>query len=362
MLVPCSVQKSIEMIPMLPNETQTIQVKLKRKMEYKQHYQYETIRPEVVFAAARYLVTTPLYQKYNINLNETWERLDKFIVDSYDEPPEEKGQPEAPNSKADNEEAEDLQQQYNEEDAENCQQEVTLYDSVTGIEYAPGEGETPVSILLDEDCEEMAYPTCYGGYARTHKLTYEDNALSELRRSDRRFVRSDHLFFVHKKTQTKQLQASINTVLRKSELSSNITAAQALDKSYIKSMVDSDNAYRFMSGITGSPAYWEKQKKNVLAMVRQFGIFTFFITLTAAETHWSELLRILKKTVDGEDDADVSELDWIEKSRLIQSDPITCALYFNHRIREVMKTWKGAKDGPFGEYDIVHRLEKISNF
>lgn len=90
-------------------------------------------------------------------------------------------------------------------------------------------------------------------------------------------------------------------------------------------------------------------------MVRQFGIFTFFITLTAAETHWQELLRILKKTVDGEDDADVSELEWIEKSRLIQSDPSTCALYFNHRVREIMKTWKNCTDGPFGEYEIVHK-------
>lgn len=95
-------------------------------------------------------------------------------------------------------------------------------------------------------------------------------------------------------------------------------------------------------------------------MVRQLGVFTFFITLSAAESHWMELLKILKKTVDNEDVDDVSGLSFEEKSRLVRSDPITCALYFNHRFKELKKTWMKTTEGPFGNHKInftYHRIE-----
>lgn len=249
------------------------------------------------------------------------------------------------------------------EDDENekCPQ-TTMLDSSDGFEFAPGEGQIPLPLLMDEDCEELAFPTIFGGQARkcnpAVKMSYEDQVYSELRRSDRRATRDDHLFFVHKKSQCRQLQRGINIALKKSAQNSRITATQALDKTTIAENVSSDNAYRFLSAITGSPPYFEKVKKNVLAMVRQLGIFTLFVTLTAAETHWMELLKILKKTVDKEEDADVSNLDWTEKTRLIQSDPATCALYFDHRHKELVKTWN-VKDGPFGEHEVVHRFYRI---
>lgn len=43
-------------------------------------------------------------------------------------------------------------------------------------------------------------------------------------------------------------------------------------------------------------------------------IFILFITLSAVESHWTDLLKILKKTVDGIDIADVSELNFINIS------------------------------------------------
>lgn len=61
--------------------------------------------------------------------------------------------------------------------------------------------------------------------------------------------------------------------------------------------------------------------------------------MSVAETRWPELLKILKFTVDGEANADVSNLKFPEKARLIQKDPVTCARYFQHRMKSVMKTW-----------------------
>lgn len=170
----------------------------------------------------------------------------------------------------------------------------------------------------------------------------------------------EYLLFAHKKCQLLQLASCINIEIKKAAQDNGITASQALDSTFVNNIIGKDNAFRFMSSLTNSPAYWEQQKKNVMAMVRQHGIFTLFITLSAAETHWIALLKILKKTVDNEDDADVSDLNFEEKARLIRLDPVTCALYFNHKFREIKKTWTNTNDGPFGNYKLklsYHRIE-----
>lgn len=240
--------------------------------------------------------------------------------------------------------------------------EETMLETCQGVEFAPGEGKIPLSILLDKYCEELAFPTIYCGVPRhtnpAVKLSYEDISNSELRRRDRRAVRPDHLLFVNKKSQCKQLSSSINIALKKTQ-AYGMTASQALSKSYLNNVISKDNAYRLLANITGSPAYWEQQKKNVLAMLSQLGIFIFFITLYAAETHWPELLKILKKTVDNEDDADVSNLEYLEKNRLIRPDPVTCALYFDHRFKELQKTWNNVTDGPFGNAKVTYKYHRI---
>lgn len=231
------------------------------------------------------------------------------------------------------------------EDADIGQE--TLLECRDGIEIAPGEGQIPLGILMDKNCEELAWCTIWCGHPRFSnpevKMSFEDHINSEIRRRDRRAVRPDHILFLNKKSQSKQLASAVNIALKKTVGNKKMTATQALDKAFVNETIAKDNAFRILGNITGSPSYWEKQKKNVLAMVRQLGIFTFFITLSAAETHWTELLKILKKTVDNEDDFDVSNLDFAEKSRLIRSDPVTCALYFDHRFKELKKTWTNVK-------------------
>lgn len=67
---------------------------------------------------------------------------------------------------------------------------------------------------------------------------------------------------------------------------------------YVDSLLQVDDGYRVLRGIKNSPAHWEAEKKKLLAIVRQFGGPTLFVTLSAAETKWPELIKFLKKTVD----------------------------------------------------------------
>lgn len=216
----------------------------------------------------------------------------------------------------------------------------------------------PLSVLMDHHCDELAFPKIWFGQARkcnpNIKLSLNDHYSIEIRRSDRRCARPDYLLYIDRKCRIKQLYSQMNIMFRKSGQGMGITAQQAMNNTFINDFVKRDNGYRFTASIIGTPAYWENEKKRVCAMVRQFNYFTMFVTVSAAETHWTELLIILKKNVDKQDvnEEDIANLDFSEKARLIRTDPVTCTLYFDHRFKELMKTWK-AHDGPFGEHKVA---------
>ena len=54
-------------------------------------------------------------------------------------------------------------------------------------------------------------------------------------------------------------------------------------KNTVKSFLAEENAYTFMNSIKGSPAYWKNMLSDVLAMVKQLGIPSFFLTLSCAD-------------------------------------------------------------------------------
>ena len=66
-------------------------------------------------------------------------------------------------------------------------------------------------------------------------------------------------------------------------------------KATIQQFVAQDKAYGFMYSIRGTPAYWKKFLFEVLAMVKQLGIPTFFMTLSCADLRWNELVEIISK-------------------------------------------------------------------
>ena len=66
-------------------------------------------------------------------------------------------------------------------------------------------------------------------------------------------------------------------------------------KDRVKQFIASDDAFSFMNSIKGTPAYWEKILQEVLAMVKQLGLPTFFLTLSCADLRWNELISIISK-------------------------------------------------------------------
>ena len=54
--VPAYANSTVSTLPRSINESQTIPIKLKRRLSYKHHYQVQNVRPRKVLEAAKYLV------------------------------------------------------------------------------------------------------------------------------------------------------------------------------------------------------------------------------------------------------------------------------------------------------------------
>ena len=71
---------------------------------------------------------------------------------------------------------------------------------------------------------------------------------------------------------------------------------------------------RFSSRLktSGTPQYLHNiMLLEVLAKIRQFGVYTFFLTCSAAELHWAEIIQIVARHY-GETliDEKVNLMDW----------------------------------------------------
>ena len=68
-----------------------------------------------------------------------------------------------------------------------------------------------------------------------------------------------------------------------------------------------------MNAIKDAPAYWKKFLYEVLAVVKQLGLPTFFMTLIFADLRWNELISVIVK-LNGEnlEEDDINNMDLLE--------------------------------------------------
>jgi len=207
---------------------------------------------------------------------------------------------------------------------------------------APGEGQRFLDVIRDADSEEIAFQSIYAGVKRSSSESYTTVVRSELRNVDRKGCRTATLFFNYKELELIKIRNNISTCLRERSAPSAITATNVLDEDFMGNLISHDDGYRILKGIRTSPAHWEDEKKKVMVMIRQFGLPTFFITLSAAETRWSELIVLLKRNLVKVEinQEEALNLKLRENARLIRTDPVMCARYFDYRYREVIKLMK----------------------
>ena len=224
------------------------------------------------------------------------------------------------------------------------------------ISIAPGQDKTPIAIVYDENCEELAHPYLFptGKFGYTVKRYVK---LSPVKYFNQRLLNykqkfssdSDYIFFVQSVTQHLNLNSRINIAMQKVK-ADGLTAGMLSTnfKERVQSFIAHDDAFTFMNTIKGTPAYWKKFLFEVLAMVKQLGLPTFFMTLSCADLHWNELVEIITKLNGREiSEKEISNLNYFERTKILNSNPVLLARHFQYRVETFFKYI--VIDGPLGK-------------
>ncbi|KAK3913039.1 Late embryogenesis abundant protein 1 [Frankliniella fusca] len=259
--VPIDINKTVTCLPRMDSEDDTLLVQLMRRMSDKTPYAFENVRPEKVFNAARYLVNTDLYKQHNITLNESW--LQQF----HDET----------NNSATNlistSNTDDSIEQADEIDDLTDQQETLLtsgFVANSGVKIAPGEGNMPLSLTLDEDMDVLAFPTVYGGKQRIFKVKYTpvEMAKAEARHHDRRVATNiPKVMMNFCKSRIHKLKSRVNINLRKKVKTNAVTVSQILNDDNLSVIIQHNDGYKIVATDRSSPAFWQGKQK-ILTLTR----------------------------------------------------------------------------------------------
>lgn len=322
--IPVECDQTCNQLPRPPDRFGIIMVKLKRKLQFRGHVYFQAVRPELIQQVLNWLkVHNPLYKDIVININNIDNSLTALQNDADDnalnnvttdsDPALRHDARENDKLNSNEEENEDPLNEYRAPVSESCLESiipnypVTAHDSEqsTGNEVysiAPGEDKHPVSFMLDKQCEELAFPVLFPkgryGYTAEQQVTISPvkyfNAIL-LHYSGRFATNPEYLFFAQFIIEQKRVSDSINIALKKVH-GQSVTASQLrANPQRLVNLICQDQAYLFLRQIPGTPPYWQKFMYEVIAMVKQLGIPTWFMTLSCADLRWPELFQILAR-------------------------------------------------------------------
>ena len=326
-------------------------LKLKCKLEFRGHVYFQAVRPQFILNALNWLkLNNPPYNSITINIKNISSEFANFEGDSNNEACSKDDM----DQHGQNEEIDDPLNRYRQGTTETCLQSVlpdypvvadsndinrSLGNEVYSI--APGENKHPISIMSDTECEELAFPVLFpkGQYGykdgnRIIKLSPVKYFNARLLHYSGRFATNpEYLFFAQFITEQKKVSDSINIALKKI-YGQCVTAAEIRsDVNKLKGLVCQDQAYLFLRQIPGTPPYWQKFMYEVVAMVKQLGIPTWFMTLSCADLRWPELFQIIART-QGKNltDEQVEAMSYNERCSMLNHNPVVVAKHFQHRV------------------------------
>jgi hypothetical protein len=373
-LVPSDLSKVTLSLPRQTAESQIITLALKRRLSDAHSVHQQHISPANVNKALAYLKQHNRCYT-NVALNSSWQdesanndsALWQAATDQHDEPSCiddsrsssashcDDNHTEASHSAATQQAQEDIQDSEDEVDNDNtqairnhifrkkslnattCMHPTHGPDMTTNqiLNIAPGEGQIPVSTYTEPAWEAMAFPKLFPTGENTYhtynknrpvKLTAKKYINARLKCHDDRFATSsEYIFQALHWTETLSIQSSIQMAQHKMH-HADITAGHLKDPAYVRQLLGNDEMYATFKSIRGTPQYWHQMQLDMLAKLRQLGPYTFFITGSAAEFHWTEIIQVVARQYGEQVTADdVTAMDWKTKRSWLERNPVTTA-------------------------------------
>ena len=256
--VPADIEPTIQALPRLCNQSETIPVKLKRMKEFKHAVATENVRPLAIMTALQTLLnTSQLYKDVNISVNDKWsiDDSEEFAVDS-----------------ADTQQAGDSDSDTFSETGDDDSPVMTLLDE-HGVDrneilsVAPGEGQKPLSIFKDKNAEYLAFPTLFCGQKRVDNserhvpVYYSDICKWGFKKRGQKSCTS----YTKHVLQNEKMSGKVHLAVRRCKTKEkSYTAGYILRDNMGESLVRLDEGYRIFRTIRNSPQYWKTRRKKYL--------------------------------------------------------------------------------------------------
>lgn len=254
--VPVDVNLMVNQLPREVSDDYCINVHIKRKLIHKSSYLIGFVNKANIKIWLQFLCNTPLYKFYDIKIDNS------FFNETVENP--------IP--------LDEVSEEIPIEDYHTAQQHTLMWNEDKYLGLAPGERNVPHSLLVDEHAEELSFPEIYLGHFRVFKeglhVTSFMMATSELRRADRRAVTPHHLLYVAMKIMRQRVRDSLTVAFKHIGHNTNITKEQIVSEQYINQSIETNLA--FLKCIPNSAYYWADRKKDLFAMIRQYGKPTLF--------------------------------------------------------------------------------------
>ncbi|GBP70843.1 hypothetical protein EVAR_53507_1 [Eumeta japonica] len=343
--VPLSTNTMVHRLPRNIDDDHCLYVHIEKKLIHNTSYVLRLINKENIKKWVTYLVQTPLYMHYNITINEEFFNSDRVGPDIN---------------------VDDISEHIPIGDNITAQQQTLLWNEDRFLHMASKGRNDSISVLFDGHAEELSFPNIFCGQFRKYReeisVTSFMQAASELRRTDRRGADPQHLLYVATKIMRHRVRASVTVALKHIGNSTNIPKKQIQSNisNYINNCIESNLA--FLRCIPNSTWYWAECEEDLLAMFRQRGTPTAFMSLSANETGWTDLLKLLYRLKNnGKEisDESLSEMNYIHKAELVNQDAVTCAIYLNRLVTCLLHILQYKKRSPLGRYRVVDYFKKI---
>lgn len=229
--------------------------------------------------------------------------------------------------------------------------EVPILQSTNEVQITPTKSDKPINFLYLDHAEEYAFPWLFpygrAGFDghRNTKLTLNQYYKTRLYSTDGRW-RKDIAYLMHatnilEKNTLSQLIAVYMRIHKGSTISSPMFTAGDL-QSNINNTVLRENSYMFLKKIRGTAAYWKNTLLNLLAMIRNIGPPTIFMTLSANDYHWPELAMTIQM-------CDEKDIKMSDLPNFVKDDPLMSAFHFERRWRALFRYLLKGPQKPLGE-------------
>ena len=152
---------------------------------------------------------------------------------------------------------------------------------------------------------------------------------------DRFAANHQYIFYALDWIERNAVASSVHFAER-NQLQNEIIILQPVNHDNVRKMISDDQTFSSFRNIRRTQQYLHNMLLDVLAKIRQFGVYTFFLTCSATQFHWAEIIQVVARQYGQTlNDEEVNAMDWNTKVNYLKRNPVTVARQIDHVFKQL---------------------------